>query len=120
MKEQIKQIIRDSHIFTEGVTDTDVFVVVPVNDLAERLEQALAKEKIGDIDVPDLSNDFQNVFLELAYSHYLLAKAEYKRDISFNNEHPAYKAEARVLEYLQEKNPTLYKRLFDFIIDREK
>ena len=39
MREQIKKIIKDSHIFVEGQYDTDVFVAVPLNELTTAIEQ---------------------------------------------------------------------------------
>lgn len=39
-EEKVKEIIKEKHILTQGTMDTDIFVVVALNELAKALSQS--------------------------------------------------------------------------------
>lgn len=61
------------------------------------------------------SEQFEDIFVEIVVSNYLLGKAEYNRNPSYNNHHFHYKAEYRMMQYLRQNNSKLLEKVFSQI-----
>lgn len=59
-----------------------------------------------------IDDNFKKVLFNLMRSHSKLAKAEYDRDITYNNTHFSYIAEDEMIKYLQKNHPDLLEEFF--------
>ena len=55
-----------------------------------------------------MNEELKKVLFILMDSHRKLSSAEYKRDIGYNNQHFAYKAEQSFLEYIDKNEPNFF------------
>ena len=67
--------------------------------------------KIRDDVIKRSADDFEEAFIDIMISNYRLGCAEYDRNISYNNEHYHYKAENKMMSYLQDNRPELWRKI---------
>ncbi len=55
--------------------------------------------------------EFKNIFIDIVLSNYRLGCAEYNRNPAYNDTHYHYKAEEKMMYYLQDNYPELWKEI---------
>ena len=60
---------------------------------------------------------FKEAFIEIMLSNYRLGCAEYKRNTAYNDTHYHYKAEEKMMYYLQDNYPELWKEIGKRILE---
>ena len=53
-----------------------------------------------------MDNELKKILFDILASHSELTKAEYRKNIEYNNEHYSYKPEENALKYLDKMNLT--------------